>query len=325
VLAWRVLSSRRWLTMAGVAVLLVAAAGVPLWQARRLVPDSATADSLSQTVGAVSGGMPAVPLGQALTYLVAGLLLALFARREQRWPWAATLATSVGALALLGGFALVSMRTTTGPQHAYYVAKAGWAMYIVAVPVLGAFLGLLFAAALHRAGPSGDDEATTGRWRGTAQFAAVVLGATALLWSSLGYVNTPGSKTGFIAVPPVYDSAVNRYHVFRGVDAGNLVFSASTAIGKAPGRIPIIWDGGDLKQNRWLASLREQLDARADAVYNPLPGGPYLQPAVDALRANLQADPSLEVSVAYFRPETVELLEPLVEEFPERVQLVVMH
>jgi hypothetical protein len=317
VFAWQLLRARAWRTTLALLLLGGAALSVALWQARRIAPDRTSANGLAETVGAVAGGLPPVPFGQACALLLTGGALFLLVPRARRRPLGAVLAVSVGALALVAGFAAISVHSGTHPQHSYYWAKSVWVLYIVSLPVLGCIARETVTwFATHR--DMRVDRPSISR------VAVAGVAAAALLWMSLGYSNTAGSKSGYVAVPPAFDSVFARWHAFRGIDAGYLVFSASRAIGAAPDRVPIIWDGGDLKQNRWLASLRVQLDARADAVYNPMPGAPYLQPAVDALRANLNSDPRLKVAIAYFRPESKQLLDPLAREFPSRVRLVTM-
>jgi hypothetical protein len=321
ILALRLILTRGSRVSALFLVLPVSAVAVPLWQSQRIVPGKAAASGLTQTVGSVAGGLPPVPLPQAVGFMTLGLAILLLGGRESRRFWRAALAPTVGGLLLAFSFAAVSIHTSTHPQHSYYFAKASWSLYVVALPLLGGVLGLGMAALSRRVQAVDSPPA---RLRQALSVGLAALGAATFLWSTLGYSNTAGSRTGYVAVAPAVDSVFSRWNVFRGVDAGNLVFLANRSIGPDRSRIPIIWDGGDLKQNRWLASLREQLDGRADAVYNPMPGGPYLQPAADSLRQSLIADPTLRISIAYFRPESHAMLAPLARDFASRVRLVPM-
>ncbi len=92
---------------------------------------------------------------------------------------------------------------------------------------------------------------------------------------------------------------IDRSSAFRNVPQGDVVARAEEVTEGRPNNLAIAWDSGDLLTNRWLASLRSDLDGGADGVYTALAGAPYVEPARDALMAALTNDPDLDVVIAF--------------------------
>jgi hypothetical protein len=315
-LAYAVVTAHRWPAALATVGFGAVAFLVLVWQSTRLTPDAGAAYDLASVVGSVGGGHPPVPAAQGVALSLAAVGIALLATGARRRAGLALLSPAVGALALVVLFAVLALRTGTAPQTSYYVAKAGWAVHLVTVPVLGAAVGAAVALLQPVMGER--------KPRRTIGVAAAVL--VAVVWSTLGYVSAPPNEVttdpgGYLALPPLVQGAVMRHRVTgdQNLD-GDLVVDADIALPTGGGPVPLLWDGGSLKQNRWLASLHGGLSAEQDVVYSSLPE-PYAEPAVAALEQLLTARPTTSVAVAYFRPASEALLAPLAARLPGRVTL----
>ena len=316
--AWRVVRGRRWAVLAGAVLLACASCAVVAWQVLKLAPDGAQATTLAGTVAAVGGGLPAVPVLQAIALLVATIVAAAVRIGRRRRPWTSLALPAAGGLLLTAIFVVNTLRADAKLLNAYYVAKASWAVYIVALPIVVPLVFVvLTSAATAMAGGSGARR----RWTVDTRAGLVTVGCAALIWSTLAYLNTPGGKTGYFSVPPGVQGWLSKWEAYRGVHAGDLILSAEDITDDRPRRVAILWDAGDLLHNRWLATLRGQLTVRNNNVLSALPGAPYVEPAREALVHALESDPSLRVVITWFEPETRKLLRPIKKEFPGRVAL----
>lgn len=320
VLLVRLLRRRLWPALVSTVVLAGVGMLVAAWQVFRIAPSGGEAVSLAQTLAGIGGGQPAAPLPHlAALSLVAFTALFLVGRRGTGW-WALLLPVLAAAVLTLG-FTWNTMRLGLRAADSYYVAKALWAVYFALIPVVGAGMGMLLAAL--SGAPTGSSDGRSGRAVRQQRIRLVVVGvaAAAVVWFSAPTPNAPNGSIDYYALPVGGQAMKDRWSAFRNVPQGDVVARAEDVTDNRPRRLAIAWDSGDLLTNRWLASLRGDLDGQANAVYTALAGAPYVEPARDALRASLVADPSLEVVIAVSTPESRKLLRSLVREFPDRVAL----
>jgi hypothetical protein len=151
--------------------------------------------------------------------------------------------------------------------------------------------------------------------------ALAALVSASLLWAATPTQNAPNGAIDYYSTPVGAEAVRVRWNALRNVPQGQVVAHAQE-VGRAwPRRLVIAWDSGDLLTNRWLSSLRGDLDSQANAVYSMLGASPFAEPARDALAAALEADPELEVVLVVATPESRDLLRPLVRQFPRRVAI----
>ena len=309
--------ARHWWSLAVMGCLAVVGGWVAAWQAFRIAPTTGDATSLVQTLAGVGGGQPAVPLPHLVALAVLGVAApALLGPRWRAFAWA-PLAAPVAGLLVTAVFVVNTSRAGFPISDSYYVAKSLWIVYLALIPVAGAATAVGALALLQRRSAPGGPA-----WWSRAQVALAGVLAASLLWAASPTQNAPGGVIDYYATPVGGQAVPDRWNAFRNVPQGNVVAYAEERTRKWPNRLAIAWDSGDLLTNRWLASLRGDLDSSANAVYTALSATPYAEPARDALAAALEADADLEVVIVVATPESQELLRPLKRQFRGRVTVL---
>lgn len=309
VLVRRLLTQGRVASTALGLVTMSAAALVVLWQSQRLAPDADEAKGLAAAVASAGGGLPLLPMSQGLAVLAAGVVVTMLGSVSRRKIGLGILVPCTGALLLVGFFLSLALRSATAPQDSYYVVKAGWAFTLLAMPILGVLINMAVVSIA--------DKVPVNTAAGRGQVSLVIIAVCGFFLSSL--THTTG-QVGFFAVPSVIPSTLSRWEVFATVDEGERIFHASDRL--ASDAVPILWDGGGMKENRWLASLRGQLNEPEFNLYQSMRRAPYGADTVAVLREQLRNSPDMRVSIGYGKSATRSLLAPLVTEFPGRVHLV---
>lgn len=304
-----------WSSLGATVVLSVVAGWSAVWQVLRIVPTGAEATSIAATLAGIGGGHPAVPIPHLAVLVLVGLLGMILTRPSLGTPWMSALVAPLAGAVAVGVFIVNTARADIPVAQSYYVAKAWWIVYVALLPVAGAAVAATALVLLGRTEPSLE------RLGGRARVATAGMLAAVLAWSSTPTPNAPNGLLDYYSLPVGGQAAIDRWHIFREVPQGDVVERAQEVSRRWPDRLAIAWDSGDLLTNRWLASLRGDLDGQANNVYTALAGAPYGEPARDALSGALAADPDLTVVVVWSTPETRALIRPLRRQFPHRVAL----
>ena len=308
--------ARQWWALATTALLVLVGGSVAAWQVLGIAPSGGEASSLLDTLARASGGQPAVPLPHLVALAAVGIAAPVLLGRT-RWPSGfASLAVPAAGAVVAAAFAVNTSRAGFSVPDAYYVAKALWIVYLAVIPVAGGAVAVGALALVGRLDPSAS------LWRARGRLALAGVLSAVLLWAAAPTQNAPNGAIDYYAMPVGTEAVSHRWTAFREVPQGEVVADAVRRSGRWPGRVAIVWDGGDLLTNRWVGSLRGDLDQRANAVYTVLAAPPYAEPSRDALGASLAADPTLSVVLVAATPESLAVLRPLKKEFPGRVTVV---
>lgn len=256
------------------------------------------------------------PLNAGLVLLapavLAGLVAATWTRPRRRILVAASLL--LGLLAAAGAFVIVSFAGGVRITASYYTMKLLGAVGIAGLVVTSVLIALWFAAGLAQTRAARGDQravARAGAWLG---FFAITVGAMA------GYA---GPQSAYLPKGSTVASGLAAYRerewLVQEVPEGRLILSASQAL-DANDAMPLMWDGGDLKNNVWLSSLQWDMTASEHAILSSLPI-PFGEPAAAKLNAWLSQVPDQRVQIAYFRPETEALLRSIEDANPGQVEV----
>lgn len=150
------------------------------------------------------------------------------------------------------------------------------------------------------------------------------------LLGAFGYV---GPETASLPpgtpVAPGYMGLVDRVSAVRIVQEGQVVYWAAGAV--AAGRedrtiMPVLWDGGDLKNNRWLRSFFGAESLEEDALISrmPSPHGQFGDESAVQLGEWLRTNPGRKVEVLVIQKESKDLLGTVADKFPGRVIITQM-
>jgi hypothetical protein len=255
-------------------------------------------------------------------FLGAGIFLAV-----QR-GWREGLGFGLPPLALLSFSATVFIAAWPNPAPwgtAYYLVKpmgavAAWTG-VAAVAAASAWF-LFFLCHEHTSERPSWQRRTIGV-TSSAVFFAGLLGA-------YGYV---GPRTASLPpgtpVAPGYMGLVDRVSGVRVVQEGQVVFWAAGAV--TAGRedrtiMPVLWDGGDLKNNRWLRSFFGAESLEEDALLSrmPSPYGQFRDESAVQLGEWLRTNPTRVVEVLVIQQESKDVLLTVADQFPGRVIITQM-
>lgn len=314
--AVRLVRARAWFLLGLTVVAAAIGAWTALWQTTRLAATGADATSLASTLAAVGGGQPPVPTSHLVALATIGLAGPLVLGARWRTAFWGLLVAPAAGLAIVLAFAVNTMRLDFPLADSYYVAKCVWIVYLTLIPVIGPAVASA-AVRLQRVLAARKDD----RWR-HARVAGAAVVAASLVWASAPTSLGVGASIDYYSEPLGAQAVSDRHDAFRDITQGLVVVGAIDATRRWPNRLAIAWDSGDLLTNRWLASLRGDLNTTADEVYTAMSDAPYGESARDALQAALAAHPELKLAIVVVTPESQELLKPLKRAFPDRVVVV---
>lgn len=318
VLLVRIIRGKLWGLLVMTVLLAAVGAWVAAWQVYRIVPDGSAANSIAQTLAAVGGGQPAVPVSHLVLLVLLGVATTVTRARLGN-EWWAPLALPLAGVLIAIAFAVNTTRAGFPVADSYYVAKALWIVYLALLPLLGTLTAVCIVA-LVGSTTSREKEAFVEGGRGSLRTLLVGLAVASVLWFSTLTENAPNGYIDYYSIPVGGQAVLDRWDAFRNVPQGEVVAAAYEETQIRPHRTVVVWDSGDLLTNRWLASLRGDLTADADAIYTALPS-PYAEPARTALEQALQARPQLKLLIVASRPSR-DFLRPLQEMFPGRVAFI---
>jgi len=266
-----------------------------------------TASSFAEDLGAIGVGMVPFNLGMAIAAPIFVICFAIFMFRDRRSALAIAVAGPVLGMSVFLGLAVAGSRSAgINPLNSYYVLKSLDSLLLAVSPLLAALAGIGIATLL------------SGLTRRNAVVAALVAGFFGVML--FGYVGpTPKSFIeGFSAAPGIAAGA-KRIESVNNSLVGEGIMGAQVAAEKYPELSTLMWDGAGTLPNLWLASLHGVMSKSVHDFYFELPAFPYDQNTVTYVKGALNANPTLNLVVLWFRDVTGPLVEPLHTQYPTRV------
>lgn len=260
------------------------------------------------------GGYPPLNLAAVLVAPAAAVGLIVHMRRaEARAPVLAVLSAPIGLGLAALAFAIASVSQGLLVFQSYYTMKLAGGLAMAVSLLLCILLGLWFTSYVAD---------VVGRPTGRARV------WTAMAWVGLFAVVVPaagyfGPKSQHMPAGSPVSSAgqayLQRKWLVTEVPEGALIIGASDVLDRSDA-LPILWDGGELKNNVWVSSLQWQMSMSDHALVTSLPV-PFDAKAAAFLAAWLEQDPTRKVQIAYLRPESRAILDGLAQAHPGQVTL----
>lgn len=309
-IVWDVTENRRWFRVVATAGALIAFAMLLLRWGLQL---ASLVDAVDDLVEA-TGGLPPLEVMPLVAAPVVALLLSRHAYTAEGTPL--VIALIGGVVGLSGVSAIFMWRAYEGPipvGSSYYTVKMLLGVMLLALILASVLISLWFVNYLKSHGGSGAP--LTGPWLPVAW-----VGLVAIVAASTGYFG-PRAEALPAGSPlsPGLTALQSRYSLVQTVGEGPLILQASVVLNR-PGAQPILWDGGDLKNNHYLMTFRGAVGSDERALVAGFPT-PFSEVAVERLRAYLLSHPEHEVQIAYWTDASAALLRPLRTEFPDQVFL----
>ena len=264
------------------------------------------------------GGYP--PLNVSLA-MAAPAAIAGFAAQarifERRTPVVAAVSAAVGLTLVAAAFVLASLAEQVRLTSSYYTMKLAGGLSFSVLVLVSVLVSLWFAQYVC--------DVTAGVSSGRARVVGLSawLGLAAVILPAAGYFGPMG---GYLpAGSPLaagWSAVQEREWLVDEVPEGSLILSASEALSRQDD-VPLIWDGGDLKNNVWLSTLEGGMSSAEHGLVSSLPA-PFGEEAAARLGVWLDEDPARAVQIAYFRSESAEVLEVLQKAHPGQVTLSLM-
>jgi hypothetical protein len=286
---------------------LLGVAGVDL----RSLPDD------MMTFARIGGGV--APLNAMMVVVAPVLVLSVFDRLSRSADWrlaVAAVGPTLGLGVVCALMVLAARASQTPITSSYYTVKMLGAVAVSATVLFAALLGAWFTDSRGADGPS--DRSILRRWvSGVLAWAALV----GVVVASAGYFGPKGSLLpAGSPLAPGGQALANRVGLVRDVAEGSMVLGAYNALSQGEGQV-LMWDGGDLKNNRWVTAMVQPLTTGYDAFLSSLPLAPLDEQAVPIVAEWLRSDPARTLRVSYLREETRVYLDELARGFPGRVSV----
>jgi hypothetical protein len=283
--------------------------GTSVMQTRAVISadPGASTTSFITDLGAVGLGMVPFNIGMAVAAPIIAIGFAIWMFRSRRSPLAVAVAGPVLGMAVFLGAAVPgALAAGINPLYSYYTLKSLDSLLLAASPLFAALVGIGIATLL------------SGLSRKNAFVAAVVAGVFGNML--FGYVGpTPKEfAPGFSAAPGIAAGA-KRIESVNDSLVGEAIIKAQEAAEKFPEKTTFLWDGAGTLVNLWVASLHGVMSQNQHDFYKNLPAFPYDESTVDYVKFQLNAQPTLDLVVLWFRDVSGLLVEPLQQQYPTRV------
>lgn len=309
---WQTTRARPWLRL----VALMVAGAILVAVAARWGIGLDTITSVMDSLVVQQGGLP--PL-DVMLLLITPVLALLVARHAATVGGSRLVVAVVGGITGLAAVAgVLSWRVLSTDAiplaSSYYTVKLWLGVWLVGQALLAVVIAMWFSDYLNSERRDQRPPLTRG-WVAVAWVALVaVVGGTA------GYV---GPRTEALpTATPIAEGLTLRQQRIELVTTGQegqLVLGADAVL-NTPGAQPILWDGGEVKNNHYLMALNGQVGTAERALIATFPV-PFNEAAVESLSRYLTANPEHRVQIAWFREESLPMLRGLRRAHRQQVEL----
>ena len=300
---------RRWTAPIWAIATVALIGGTFVLQSRAILKadPGSSATSFAQNLGAVGTGMVSFNVGAAIAAPMLAIMFVIWMIRSGRWM----LGVAVGGPVL--GFATFLVFAIPGALSAhvqildsYYVLKILDGLLLGISPLLAAGAALVIVLAIGKL--SG-----LRAWLGAITVAVLAV-------SVFGYAGpTPvQSSTGFALAPGIAAGDARDAGVHNSL-VGEAIIGAASSAQPYPTRTPMLWDGAGTLVNLWVDSLHQVMSKQENGFYAGLPQFPYDAQTNDYVKLALNADPTLNLAILWFRGVTGPQVTPLAQQYPMRV------
>lgn len=310
-----VLPRSRWVPLA-IGVLALAAT-LALLRISGIAPGSLTSSVRALTHW--PGGYPPLNLALAMAAPAAIAGLAVQARVPGRGqPVVAAVSAASGLTLVVAVFTAASLAEHVQLSSSYYTMKLAGGLAFTVMVLVAVLISVWFGRYHTDITSSGVRPARVWLWSTFAWLglASVVLPASGYFGPQAGYLPA-GSPlaAGWSAVR-------EREYLVEEVPEGDLILSAFDVLTRTDS-VPLLWDGGELKNNVWLSTLKGGMSSAEHALVSSLPA-PFGEVAADRLGVWLEENPARRIQIAYFRAESAPVLKDLEAAHPGQVTLAPM-